>query len=218
MGNTPDGPADRPLVLITAGNDDPKQHPDLEPCTDEERIYLRQALNRARLLESRARGMFAEALIAKALEDSDFGPHVMSPWDLCWEGIEIAIRATGDVNSYTAEGKKSPSPGWSFPAAGAWAADGVTHTTFADDARRVRADVVVLAHHTGTVLADGWLFVVIHADAINKAARVPGPNGRLPSIRVTASRAEALWPPVKLSDLPRSINWAHKNRDAFQPL
>lgn len=161
-----------------------------EPSEVEAR-FQDEVLKRARSLESRARGLFAEVLIAESLPGSELGPHAMSRWDLRWSGIEIAVRTTGTVNSYSCtEGQAS---GWTFLERSAYDDDMV----FSEEKRRCWTDVVVLAHHRGSALLDGWTFHVLNADELLN----------LPT-RISPSRAEGAAPAVAIEGLATAIQEA----------
>jgi len=186
------GPAFR---YVTAEND-----VDAPTAPIEER-FLREVLKRARLLESRTRGLFAEVLIAESLPGSDLGSHPMSRWDVKWKEIEIAVRTTGTVNSYTEMAKgaevEKEAAGWSFPPHGAYDDSMVLR----QPARRCWTDVVVLAHHDGATLLEGWMFHVLSEKELVA----------LPE-RISPSRARDVAPAVPRKGLAAAVEEASKRQ------
>lgn len=148
-----------PPQWLTAG-------PDLDrPASKVEARLQKQVLKLVRTLESRTRGLYAEVLIAETLgEGAELGHHVMSPWDVRWGGIDIAVRTTGRVNSYSYE-ERMVACGWTFTEGCAYLEDARELT---EEKRRCWADVAVLAHHEGTDIAEGWLFYVLPAATLNE--------------------------------------------------
>ena len=107
-------------------------------------------------------------------------------------GITIAVRTTGTVNSYSDVEK--PASGWAFK----------EHASYDDAAQvlsqerqRCWTDVVVLAHHQGAVLADGWTFHVLAAQDL----------GELPR-RISPGRAQRVAPAVRGHGLDAAIKTA----------
>lgn len=155
---------------MTARNEPPPPwltaEPDLDlPASKVEARLQKQVLKLVRTLESRTRGLYAEVLIAETLgEGAELGHHVMSPWDVRWRDIEIAVRTTGRVNSYSYE-ERTVACGWTFNKGGAYL-DGSDRLTA--ETRRCWADVAVLAHHEGTDIAAGWSFYALPAKRLNE--------------------------------------------------
>lgn len=116
----------------------------------------------------------------------------MSRWDLRWDGITIAVRTTGTVNSYSkAEG---PAAGWAFQEHASYD-DGAQ--VLSQESQRCWTDVVVLAHHQGAVLSDGWTFHVLTAQEL----------GELPR-RISPARAQRVAPAVRGEGLGAAIRTA----------
>jgi hypothetical protein len=176
------GESDEPRWLMEAVDLD-------KPPSRVEALLQRQVLKLTRTLESRTRGLYAEVLIAEILGDgAELGNHVMSPWDVRWtvggRAIDIAVRTTGTVNSYSYE-ERDVANGWSFSEGGAYF-DHAPRLT--DEKKRCWADVAVLAHHQGTDINDGWTFYVVPASKLNRQSDDEHPRK---SISVAAARTLA---------------------------
>lgn len=163
-----------------------------------ERRFVDLQLMRLRDLESRTRGEYAECLIVDALgRGAHLADSAVSSWDICWNGVTIAVRCTGSWNSETLAGAKTgkPSPGgWSFTEKSTWGVD----DRWSGKKLRVWTDVVVLAFHGGTTIDDGWRFYVIPGSAVND----------LNVSRISPARAAVLAPrgaAVELSELRKTV-------------
>lgn len=181
-----------PPRWLTAG-------PDLDRSPSKvEARFQKEVLKRVRTLESRTRGLYAEVLIAETLgEGAELGHHPMSPWDVRWDGIDIGIRTTGRVNSYSYE-ERTVASGWTFPEGGAYLEDAGELT---EEKRRCWAHVAVLAHHEGNDIAEGWSFYVLPAATLNERSAK--------SISVVA--AQKLTEPVGTEGLAAAVQRAaHK--------
>ena len=171
---------------------------DAEPDQVEAR-FQREVLRRARSLESRMRGLFAEVLIAESLPGCELGPHAMSRWDIRWNGIEIGVRTTGTFNSYSLEERTAN--GWTFRSQFSYDDETGSLTKFK---RRAWTDVVVLAHHRGILLREGWTFHVLAAAEL-----------LLLPIRITHSRAQKAAPGVSEDELAAAVAAAgHRQAEA----
>lgn len=126
-------------------------------------------------LDTWTRGHFAEALVAASLPGANFSQHGAAPCDLDWDGITIAVRATGSRSTdHVGDESRKPFAGnWKFPATAAWNSE--THDWDEGDPQRCRADVAILAFHDGFKIETGWSFFVLSGEQIE----------RYPSISIT---------------------------------
>lgn len=117
-------------------------------------------------LDTWTRGHFAEALAAASLPGANFSQHGAAPCDLDWDGITIAVRATGSRSTdHIGDESRTPFAGnWKFPAKQAWNTE--THDWDGGDPQRCRADVAVLAFHEGFDIERGWSFFVLSGSQI----------------------------------------------------
>ena len=119
-------------------------------------------------LDPWTRGHFAEALVASLLEGASFSKHGAAPCDLSWNGITIAVRATGtrSTDHIGNKEKKSFSGNWKFPAKQAW--DVEAHDWVESAPQRCFADVAVLALHDSDSISSGWSFFVLSGKEVEE--------------------------------------------------
>jgi hypothetical protein len=119
-------------------------------------------------LDPWTRGHFAEALVASLLEGATFAEHGAAPCDLNWNGITIAVRATGTRSTDHIDNneKKLFSGNWKFPAKQAW--DSESHDWAVSVPRRCLADVAVLALHDSELITSGWSYFVLSGKEIEE--------------------------------------------------
>ena len=119
-------------------------------------------------LDPWTRGHFAEALVASLLEGASFSKHGAAPSDLSWNGITIAVRATGtrSTDHIGNNEKKSFSGNWKFPAKQAW--DVEAHDWAESAPQRCFADVAVLALHDSDSISSGWSFFVLSGKEVEE--------------------------------------------------
>ena len=119
-------------------------------------------------LDPWTRGHFAEELVASLLEGASFSKHGDAPSDLSWNGITIAVRATGtrSTDHIGNNEKKSFSGNWKFPAK--QAGDIEAHDWAESAPRRCFADVAVLALHDSDSITSGWSFFVLSGKEVEE--------------------------------------------------
>ena len=119
-------------------------------------------------LDPWTRGHFAEALVASLLEGASFAEHGAAPCDLSWNGVTIAVRATGtrSTDHIGNKEKKSFSGNWKFPAKQAW--DVEAHDWAESAPRRCFGDVAVLALHDSDSITSGWSFFVLSGKEVEE--------------------------------------------------
>lgn len=146
-----------------------------EQFQDAQNKLIELVQKRLHSLDTWTRGHFAEALVASLLKGSLFAQHGAAPCDLDWNGITIAVRATGSrsTDHNRDDGQKPFAGNWKFPAKIAW--NPKTHDWDAGEPRRCHADVAVLAFHDGFKIETGWSFFVLSGEQIE----------RYPSISIT---------------------------------
>lgn len=136
------------------------------PLSSSEARFIRNVVDRLRRLESRARGSYAEALICNLLPGAELATYAVSPHDLIWGGITIAVRTTGSRNADHTPDTPPHAGSWNFPPVESWDPENPD----VSEKRRCWAQVAVLAFHDGSDLAAGWRFYVLSA---NQARDLP---------------------------------------------
>jgi hypothetical protein len=141
---------------------------DLDPAlTPAEEHFLRRTLARARSLESRTRGTYAESLLCELLPGATASEYAAEAFDLEWprsadHRVTVAVRTSGSRNSDHDAETKPQAGGWDFPPVANWTEPGD------GTKRRCWADVAVLCFHDGWVLSEGWRFYVLTADQVEQ--------------------------------------------------
>lgn len=133
------------------------------PLSSSEALFIRNVLDRLRRLESRTRGSYAEALVCDLLSGAELTTYAVSPYDVIWDGITIAVRTTGSRNADHSPDTPPQAGSWNFPPVASWDPDNPE----VSEKRRCWAAVAVLAFHDGFDLAAGWRFYVMSADQLD---------------------------------------------------
>lgn len=166
MGETPVMADDEPFVRVV-----PFLEPD-DPIVGTDSTvggFWRWAMSD--LVSNDTRGVFAEYLVATAL-DAATGPRPLwVAWDLDYGPHRIEVKATGDVQAWK-PARRPASPGFDIAAKRGW--DSTTNL-FADEPGRA-ADVYVFCHWRGTEAdarhvadAQRWDFYVLATSDLTEA-------------------------------------------------